>query len=224
MIFDCYKLKLSVSKNWQLFSNFNTRQFWSQKQLKTNWAHFFEHKERPQCADIWQSLSLYSRPPCWFLFPQSGIGKHNKLSQNFSLSSYHNTKLQLSVTRILAHTLGWNSKSCMMWIQNTCNSMFFPIPCCTKRKPRRGQNHVHMCVPHRENPLLLTSMIRLCNCWKCIHNILLWLTSSQVLKGTGHDSIFQISLFPHLLIFLQFRNLSCVLNLSTKAVLQKPNN
>ena len=56
MIFDWTKLKHSVSKNWQLFSNFNTRQFWSQKQLKTNWAHFFEHKERPQCANIWQSL------------------------------------------------------------------------------------------------------------------------------------------------------------------------
>ena len=39
------------------FSNFNTHQFWSQKQLKTNWAHFFEHKERPQCANIWQSLA-----------------------------------------------------------------------------------------------------------------------------------------------------------------------
>ena len=58
MIFDCYKLKLNVSKYWQLFSNFNTHQFWSQKQLKTNWAHFFEHKERPQCANIWQSLVL----------------------------------------------------------------------------------------------------------------------------------------------------------------------
>ena len=62
MIFNCYKLKLSVSKNWQLFSNFNTHQFWSQKQLKTNWAHFFEHKERPQCANIWQSLKEIG---CW---------------------------------------------------------------------------------------------------------------------------------------------------------------
>ena len=44
MMFDCYKLKLSVSKNWQLFSNFNTHQFWSQKQLKTNWTHFFNIK------------------------------------------------------------------------------------------------------------------------------------------------------------------------------------
>ena len=65
MIFDCYKLKLSVSKNWQLFSNFNTGQFWSQKQLKTNWAHFFEHKERPQFANIWQSLVKYSSQFCW---------------------------------------------------------------------------------------------------------------------------------------------------------------
>ena len=63
MIFDCYKLKLSVLKNWQLFSNFNTRQFWSQTQLKTNWAHFFEHKEHPQCANIWQSLRISSTVP-----------------------------------------------------------------------------------------------------------------------------------------------------------------
>ena len=66
MIFDCYLLKLSVSKNWQLFSNFNTRQFWSQKQPKTNWAHFFEHKERPQCANIWQSLPMALENFVWF--------------------------------------------------------------------------------------------------------------------------------------------------------------
>ena len=55
MIFDCYQLKLSVhvSKNSQLFfSNFSICQFWSQKQLKTNWAHFCEHKEHPQFAEV----------------------------------------------------------------------------------------------------------------------------------------------------------------------------
>ena len=36
----------TVSKNLQLLSNFSTHQFWSQKQPKTNWAHFFEHKEQ----------------------------------------------------------------------------------------------------------------------------------------------------------------------------------
>ena len=46
-----------VSKNWQLLSNFSTHKFWSQNHLKTNWAHFFEHKECPQCTDIWQSLT-----------------------------------------------------------------------------------------------------------------------------------------------------------------------
>ena len=77
-----YKLKLNVSKNWQLFSNFNTHQFWSQKQLKTNWAQFFEHKERPQCANIWQSLikhqvqemvtslPIWNRTDCRPLFTQ----------------------------------------------------------------------------------------------------------------------------------------------------------
>ena len=44
---------------------------------------------------------------------------------------------------------------------------------------------------------------------------------SILIKGTSHDSIFQISLFPHLLIFLQFTDPYYVLNLSTKAVLQK---
>ena len=35
---------------------------------------------------------------------QSGIGKHNKMSQNFSFSLYHNTKLQLSDKNISTHT------------------------------------------------------------------------------------------------------------------------
>ena len=39
-----------------------------------------------------------------FLFPQSDIGKHNKMSQNFSFSLYHNTKLQLSDKNISTHT------------------------------------------------------------------------------------------------------------------------
>ena len=41
MIFDCYELKLSVSKNWQLFSNFNTHQFWSQKTAKNQLGTLF---------------------------------------------------------------------------------------------------------------------------------------------------------------------------------------
>ena len=47
-----------------------------------------------------------------FLSPQSGTRKHNKMSQNFSFSSYHNTKLQLSDMKIGIHTLGWNLNSC----------------------------------------------------------------------------------------------------------------
>ena len=46
-----------------------------------------------------------------FLFPQSGIGKHNKMSWNFKFSSYHNTKLQLRDKNI-RHKLWWNLKSC----------------------------------------------------------------------------------------------------------------
>ena len=39
-----------------------------------------------------------------FLFTQFSIGKHNKISQNFLFSSYHNTKLQLSDKNINTHT------------------------------------------------------------------------------------------------------------------------
>ena len=41
-----------LQKSASTFSNFSTHQFWSQKQLKTKWAHFFEHKEHPQFANI----------------------------------------------------------------------------------------------------------------------------------------------------------------------------
>ena len=43
-------------------------------------------------------------PHVGFLFPQSGIGKHNEIGQNFSFSSYHNTKLQLCDKNISIHT------------------------------------------------------------------------------------------------------------------------
>ena len=39
-----------------------------------------------------------------FLSPQSGIGKHNKKSQNFSFIICYNTKLQLSDKNISSHT------------------------------------------------------------------------------------------------------------------------
>ena len=49
--------------------------------------------------------SHYTRNPhVGFLFPQSGIGKHNKMSQNFPFSSYHDTKLQLCDKNISKHT------------------------------------------------------------------------------------------------------------------------
>ena len=39
-----------------------------------------------------------------FFFPQSGIGKHNKMTHNFPFSSYYNTKLQLYDQKICTHT------------------------------------------------------------------------------------------------------------------------
>ena len=44
---------------------------------------------------------------------------------------------------------------------------------------------------------------------------------SSVLKVLATIPYFNFHFFPHLLIFLQFRDPSYVLNLSTKAVLQK---
>ena len=44
------------------------------------------------------------------------------------------------------------------------------------------------------------------------------------LKVLATIPYFNFHFFPHLLIFLQFRDPSCVLNLSTKAVLQKWHN
>ena len=42
-----------------------------------------------------------------------------------------------------------------------------------------------------------------------------------MLGGIATIPYFNFHFFPHLLIFLQFRDPSCVLNLSTKAILQK---
>ena len=96
MTFDCYKLKLSVSKNWQLFSNFNTHQFWSQKQLKANWAHFFEHKERPQCANIWQSLAMLETLS-WPTLSQRRL--HARLSMLFKI---HHNLVAIDASHILS--------------------------------------------------------------------------------------------------------------------------
>ena len=74
-----------------------------------------------------------------FLSPQSGTEKYNQMSQNFLFSSYHYTKLQPSDKNILAHTFGWNFKSCYevnpKWQRVL---FFFSIPRCTKRKPGSG--------------------------------------------------------------------------------------
>ena len=50
-----------------------------------------------------------------------------------------------------------------------------------------------------------------------------WITDKCeiTLKVLATIPYFNFHFFPHLLIFLQFRDPSCVLNLSTKAVLQK---
>ena len=48
------------------FSNFNSRQFWSQKQLKTNWAHYLSIKSA-------LSVQIYDNPylgPNWLQKPK----------------------------------------------------------------------------------------------------------------------------------------------------------
>ena len=57
--------------------------------------------------------------------------------------------------------------------------------------------------------------------WKVGVRGVSWITQKSAIKGTIHDSILKFYFFPHLVIFLQFRDPSYVLNLSTKAVLQK---
>ena len=90
-----------------------------------------------------------------FLFPQSGIGKLNKMSKNFSFSLYHNTKLQLSNNNISTYTqckfkILLRSKSKI----TGCFVVFFCTPHCTKRKPRSGyQSCPYKCAPRHANPL-----------------------------------------------------------------------
>ena len=136
MIFDCYKLKLSVSKNWQLFSNFNTRQFWSQKQLKTNWAHFFEHKERPQWANIWQSLAILLRITQIFesleAWPPVTLATRSWPSSCFSCISW---------SRNLA-TRSWPSSCFSLWSCSSSSSFFLPGNSYAMHKDMISTQHV----------------------------------------------------------------------------------
>ena len=57
-----------------------------------------------------------------FLFPQSGIGKHNKMSRNFWSSSYHNTKLQMRDKNINTHT--WVKLKILLWSKSKITACF----------------------------------------------------------------------------------------------------
>ena len=57
-----------------------------------------------------------------FLFFHSGIGKHKKVSQDFSYSSYHNTKLQLSDKYISTHT--WVKFKILLWSESKIIACF----------------------------------------------------------------------------------------------------
>ena len=101
--------------------------------------------------------SSYSRPPCWFPFAWTGIGKDNKMSRYFLFSSYHYTKSRPSDKNIKTHTrLIQKFKSCYKANQKKKQVLlFFSIPLHTERKPwRRAKSWAHKCIQHRANPLL----------------------------------------------------------------------
>ena len=79
------------------------------------WPSCMEVSYRGFSCDVISSQfckSSNSRPPCWFPFAWTGIGKYNK-----SLVTFYSVHITIipnydRVTRILKHTLGWNFKSC----------------------------------------------------------------------------------------------------------------
>ena len=89
-----------------------------------------------------------------FIFARNGIGKYNKLSCYFLLSSCHNTKLQLRDKNITTHIrLNPDMKQIT---RNSVFCCFFSIPCHTKRKPRGGtESCAYRCVARCANTLFV---------------------------------------------------------------------
>ena len=99
--------------------------------------------------------SSYLRPPCWFPFAWPGIGKYNKLSDYFLISSYHNTKLRPSDKIIKIHT--WLKFQILLQSKSKVPAFFvvFLHTAPYKRKPRSGaKSCAYRCILCRANPLL----------------------------------------------------------------------
>ena len=80
-----------------------------------------------------------------FLSLQFDIEKHNKMSQNFSFSSYRNTKIQLRDKNISTHT--WMKFKILWWSKSKITAclfvclFFFPYHAVQKGNQGSGQNH-----------------------------------------------------------------------------------
>ena len=91
-----------------------------------------------------------------FLSPQSGIGKHNKMPQNFSFSLYPNTKLQLSDKNISLHT--WVKFEILLWRESKI-TVRFPYAV-QKGNQGAGQTScAYKYVPRGANPLHVGRLI-----------------------------------------------------------------
>ena len=88
-----------------------------------------------------------------FLLPQTGMGKYNKIPQNFLFSSYHNARLQPSY-KILAHTLLKFEILLQSKSKITACFVVFIDTGSYKRKPSgKEKSCVYCCALHHANPL-----------------------------------------------------------------------
>ena len=98
--------------------------------------------------------SFYSRPPCWFPFAWTGIGKYNKMSCYFLFSSYHNTKLRLSDNNSKTHT--WLKFQILLYSKSKVTAgfvVFLHTAPYKKETKERGKVMRVYVLQHRVNPL-----------------------------------------------------------------------
>ena len=82
-----------------------------------------------------------------FLSTQSGFAKYNKMPQNFSSNSYHNTKLQLSDKNIWTHTRV--KFKIMLWSKSKIRAFFvgfFPHTALYKKETKERGKFMHVLV------------------------------------------------------------------------------
>ena len=149
----------------------------------------------------------YPRPPCWFLFTRSGIGKYNKISSYFLFSPYHNTKLQLSDKNISTYTLWkfwfslWSRWKFwfLLWskIQVQACVVVFLYTAPYNRKPSGGAKSWPCgCVPRLANPIFQkvpvmdwfhSDDVSPMSQWFLVHKIDQWYDSSSAKIGYANS-------------------------------------